>query len=181
MPIDGYESRTIPRSPLSPLLAVFAVLTWPARWPFEVLESWREDHAFASGIDAAWAYCESVWEQPYADAWCQLIHTPSRPCAPRSAFLRRRFARAFSHHHDFLCDKARSKNPILAAYAVMCCPDPNSLPPDILQRAETLILRDWFHEAKMPFGDWVRWHIEEFNRCKELDDEADSPTDTNVT
>ena len=174
MPIKCCEWRTIPQSSFSLLWQLLALLAWPVRWPFALMESRRENQAFASGIDPAWSYCELVWGRLYAEAWCHLIHTSSRPYPPRSTILLSRFAREFSCNREFLVAKARSTDPILAAYAVMCCSDPNVLPHDILQRTETLVLRDWFYEAEMPFGTWVQQHIESFNQFKELDDEFES-------
>jgi hypothetical protein len=129
--------------------------TAPLRWPFDRWQTRRENRAFDAGLDSAWMYCASIWDRPYVDAWCQLIHTPIRPTAPRPNQLLSRFQREFAQHQEFILAQTRSKNPILAAYAAQLITDPDRVPDDLRQRSEIIRLRDWYYEARMPLGEWI--------------------------
>jgi len=175
MSTDRYESRTVPQIRGTVIGALLDLLMWPWRLPFDVLERRRENRAFASGMEAAWAYCESIWDQPFVDAWCKLLQTPTRPYAPRSTLLLSRFLKTFPNGCDFLLARARSQNPVIAAYAVMCVPNPNELPLDILEREDVVTLRDWFHEVRMPLGAFAKMQIDGFNWYRDLDIDDSTP------
>lgn len=142
--------------------------TAPLYWPHDLWQLRREKRAFATGIEAAWNYCATVWDRPYVDVWCQLIRTSRRPSCSHLSHLRNRFVKEFGQSHDFLKRQTRSKNPVLAAYAVQCFANPNLTPDEVFQRTETIQLRDWFHIVYIPLGEWASRYVEDHNRSSEL-------------
>jgi hypothetical protein len=151
-----YSTSELPFSQWWSTVPLVALLTYPFRLPFLFIASLRENRAFRSDMETAWAYCESVWDKSFVHWWCGLTQTPWRPPAPEATFLIHRFAQSFPDRTTFLLDKARSSNPVLSAYAILCLADPKALPTNVLDRPETITLRDWMREISMPLGEWAQ-------------------------
>ena len=146
------------------LLALVA----PMRWPVDAWQTRQERQAFSTGVESAWAYCARVWDRPYVDAWCQLLHSPSRPRLPRAAELLLKFSEQLGRNQQFILEQAQSTNPVLVAYAVRLLQNPNELPAPARQRSEVIRLRDWYYEIEMPLSDWIERVIDWHNRAEEF-------------
>ncbi len=149
---------------LDPLLGI---LTFIFRFPFVAFRTWQEKRAFRKGMETAWKYCESTWDRDYAHVWHGLMRTTFRPAWPYATSLIRRFQEEFSNHPrytEFVLAKTRTEDPVIAAYAVQCLPDPNQLAQEVRNRNEIIALRDWYLEQRWSFGEWVLNLIWEHSR-----------------